>query len=312
MPSKKGKKKGGVSRLSELSSSFLLGEPLDEETAARVLELAGLLMIGLSIWLLLSLFSFHMPFESAGSGKNLGGRVGFYLADWSLTFLGLSAYLLAVLGLTWGCVVVARKEVELPVIRVIGAFSFVFSFAFILHLGFGAEVAADRVYAETNGLEYVTASTPYGPGGWLAYEWVPELVNRFGHPGLWVILITLATISFMLATEMAFYPAYVAFADWVEEARDRRGESFGTALWGWTKELFAGLWGFLRGADLDGKPVAKRAKSKKKPAKKAPTKKKPKKTPVVDEEEEYEDEEEEEDEYEEYDEEEEEYEDETV
>jgi S-DNA-T family DNA segregation ATPase FtsK/SpoIIIE len=289
LPSKKGRKKGGSGRLSELSSSFLLGEPLDEETAARVLELAGLLMVGLSIWLLLSLFSYHMPFEAAGSGHNLGGRVGFYLADWSLTFLGLSAYLLAVLGLTWGFVVVARKEVELPVIRVIGAFSFVFSFAFILHLGFGADVAeALNANAE---LDLVTSSAPYGPGGWLAHEWVPELVNRFGGLGLWVILVTLATISFMLATEMAFYPAYVAFADWVEEARDRRDESFGTAMWSWTKELFAGLWNFLRGADIDGQSVAQRAT----PKKKSP-KKKPKKKPIVDEEEEYEDEEEEEDE----------------
>lgn len=287
LPSKKGQKKGGVSRLSELSSSFLLGEPLDEETAARVLELAGLLMIGLSIWLLLSLFSFHMPFEAAGSSYNLGGRVGFFLAKFSLTFLGLSAYLLAVLGLSWGFVVVARKEVELPVIRVIGAFSFVFSFAFILHLGFGGDVEAAT--AAQGDLELVTSSAPYGPGGWLAYEWVPELISRFGGLGLWVILITLATISFMLATEMAFYPAYVAFADWVEDARDRRGESLGTAIWGWTKELFSGLWGFMRGADLENKP---KAKAKEKSAKKKPAKKKPaKKVAVVEEEEEYEDEE---------------------
>ncbi|MCP5020779.1 MAG: DUF87 domain-containing protein [bacterium] len=267
-----------------MSSSFLLGEPLDEATAARVLELAGLLMIGLSIWLLLSLFSFHMPFEAVGSGHNLGGRVGFFLAKFSLTFLGLSAYLLAVLGLSWGFVVVARKEVELPVIRVIGAFSFVFSFAFILHLGFFKPDAV--VHSD---LDLVTSSAPYGPGGWLAHEWVPELVSRFGGLGLWVILITLATISFMLATEMAFYPAYVAFADWVEDARDRRGESLGTALWGWTKELFAGLWGFMRGADLEGKPklTAKKKLAKKKAAKK----KAAKKVAVLEEEDEYEEEE---------------------
>ena len=136
MGRKKGSKKGVSSRWSELTSSFLLGEPLDEETAARVRELAGLMMIGLSLWLLLSLFSFHMPIEAEGSGRNLGGRVGFFLAEWSLTFTGLSSYLLAILGLSWGFIVVARKEVDLPMIRVLGALVFVFSFSFILQLGF--------------------------------------------------------------------------------------------------------------------------------------------------------------------------------
>jgi len=251
---KQGRKKRGGSRWSALTSSFLLGEPLDEETAARVRELAGLVMIGLSLWLLLSLASFYMPYGAAGAGHNLGGRVGFFLAKWALTFLGHSAYLLAVLGISWGFIVVARKQVDLPMIRVLGALVFVLSFAFILDLGFVGDEA--RAQMDLGDLSHVTSSAPFGPGGWLAHAWVPTLVHRFGSLGLWVILITVGIVSFMLATEMAFYPAYVAFTDWVEDSRERRGESLLAAGGRWSKELFLGLWDFLRGADLKDQPIA--------------------------------------------------------
>ena len=293
MGRKKGRKgkQGGESRWSVLTQSFLLGEPLDEDTAARVRELAGLLMIGLALWLLLCLFSFHMPFDAPGSGHNLGGRVGFFLAQFTMTFMGYAAFLLAVLALSWGFVVVARKEVDLPMIRVLGALIFTISFAFILDLAFVGQEARDLM--DLGNLSPLTASAPYGPGGWLAHEMVPILESRFGSPGLWVVLITLALVSFMLATEMAFYPAYVAFTDWVEDARERRGESIWAATGRWSKELFAGLWDFLRGADLKDLPKKAIAKSKAKAASKSRAKAKAS-TEEEEDEEEYEDEDEEE------------------
>ena len=36
---------------------------------------------------------------------------------------------------------------------------------------------------------------------------------QFGRAGLWLLLSITAVISFMLATEMAFYPAIAAFRD---------------------------------------------------------------------------------------------------
>ncbi len=260
-------------------SSFLFGQPLDEDTASRVRELMGLLQIGLFIWLLVSMSSYHEPYHEAPGGANLGGKVGFYLAQWALSFIGLSGYLFAVLGICWGFVIVARKSIDLPVIRTVGAAFFVMSFAFILDLGFVELEGRDELAGLSSGL-------PHGPGGWLAYVWNPVLVDRFGDPGLWVLLLTMALISFALATEMAFYPALSAFGEWAAERRERWGEDLLPALWGWTKDLMGGLWDFLRGADLEpvtagAKAKAKsKAKAKKKPAaKKKAAPKKPKKKP---------------------------------
>ena len=52
---------------------------------------------------------------------------------------------------------------------------------------------------------------PYGPGGWFALQTTPFLETKFGVVGLWLLMIAVAMVAFMLATEMAFYPALVAF-----------------------------------------------------------------------------------------------------
>ncbi|MDP6384761.1 MAG: hypothetical protein QGI93_01060, partial [Planctomycetota bacterium] len=59
---KKGKKgKGKNGRVGQIVQSFLFGDELDDATAARVRELSGLFMTGVSIWLFISLFSFYTP-----------------------------------------------------------------------------------------------------------------------------------------------------------------------------------------------------------------------------------------------------------
>jgi DNA segregation ATPase FtsK/SpoIIIE, S-DNA-T family len=276
------KKKAKKGRLGALVGSFLFGEPLDDGASARVRELTGLAMIGAALWLFLSLWTFYTPPRDAGAaGKNLGGLLGHYLADGAFRTLGVSGYLLAVLGVCWGCIIVARKKVDLAVIRIMGAGVFVISFAFVLDLGFGPDLGL----RETS--EGLSNELPYGPGGYLAYVTMPVLVERFGSLGLWILLLTTSCISFMLATEMAFYPAVRAFGEWVEERQEVRGEGLARALWSWVRQLFVGLWDFLTGADLT-EPAKKKAASKKK-----------KKAEPEDEYEEYEEGEEEEDEWEE-------------
>src|SRR6185436_2757079 len=79
----------------------------------------------------------------------------------------------------------------------------------------------------------------------------PVLVEKLGRPGLWILLVLSTLISFMLATEMAFYPAGLAFRDWIAERQGKGGESAPAAILGWLRRLFVGLWSFLRGADLE-------------------------------------------------------------
>lgn len=251
----KKRRRGGRARTSRdgrwgrFFSAFALGREVDDRTSSHLQEIKGLVLIGFSLWLFLSLLSYG-PAQFGGvsgveSRWNWGGQAGFYLADWVFLGIGWAGYLLVFLALAWGAILVARKRVALPTLRVFGGLCFLLSSALLLELGFGDE---------SHG------RPPYGPGGWLAGELVGAartaqgapaiLVQKFGGPGLWILLTLSAIISFMLATEMAFYPAARAFHGWVTERRHERGETVLRAVLGWLGHLFAGLWDFLRGADL--------------------------------------------------------------
>jgi DNA segregation ATPase FtsK/SpoIIIE, S-DNA-T family len=198
----------------------------------------------------------HVPLnDPQAAGRNWGGQVGHYLASWVLMAIGWAGYLLSFLGLAWGAVLIGRKQVVWPTLRVFGGLCFLFSTAFLLQLTFGEGFAR-----EVERLGGASNTLPYGPGGWAALELVgpapagaagePLLVEKFGGPGLWILLIAVAVISFMLATEMAFYPALAAFAAWLGERRSA-GQGALEALGGWLARLGRAWWDFLRGADLE-------------------------------------------------------------
>ncbi|HEX6885670.1 MAG TPA: DNA translocase FtsK [Planctomycetota bacterium] len=213
----------------------------DEATVERLQEMKGLAAIGLALWIFVSLVSFA-PGEPGGPVSNWGGLAGHVVAEWIYAALGYSGYALAALVLAWGMVLVARKRISLPFLRGFGSACFLLSSAFLFQLA-----AGDR-----GGLEY-------GPGGYIALELVgpgvndqyvpPVLVQKLGGPGLWILLVLSTLISFMLATEMAFYPAALAFRDWIAERQGK--ESAPAAILGWLGGLASGLWSFLRGADLE-------------------------------------------------------------
>jgi len=247
MPGSTEKKRGrarsrGASLFERLGAARDAGGP--NETAQHIQEMKGLLVIGLALWLLVALVSFEHPIEEADGG-NWGGQAGAYVAAFAFSFLGWSAYSLAILALAWGAVLVARKRISLPWVRVLGSACFLIASAFLFQLAAG-DHARDL---------------PYGPGGYFALELVgpgghgqhvpPVLVEKLGRPGLWILLVLSTLISFMLATEMAFYPAALAFRDWISERHGEGGESAPAAMLGWLRRLFVGLWSFLRGADLE-------------------------------------------------------------
>ena len=296
-----------LSRIGAALSLFVSGDEVDEETSNHLQEIKGLLLIGAALWLGVALASYHTPYGLAG--KNWGGQAGWYLASWVYVGLGWSGYLLVFLALTWGGVLVARKHVGWPMLRVFGGLCFLLSAAFLAELALGESRPP-------------SAALPYGPGGYLALTLVggevggaaPLLIEKLGGPGLWILLVLAAVISFMLATEMAFFPAALAFAEWVAERRERRGESLPAAITGWLVRLFRGLWSFLRGSDLEAATVPGGARAggakKPKPRRRAKSADETGALFAEDDEEEDEDEEEwdeeeepeEEDEYEEYDE----------
>src|SRR5688572_29102116 len=115
-------------------------------------------------------------------------------------------------------------------LRFFGGLVFVLSTAFLLQHAFGPPVTSGTDLALAT--EDLGARMPYGPGGWLALSSTSFLVDKFGGVGLFLLLSLLALVSFLIATELAFYPAVRGFLDWLEERREKRGESLLAALAG--------------------------------------------------------------------------------
>ncbi len=272
-------------RLRDLVLGLVTGRELDEQSEDQVHEVLGLLLIGLSIWLGISLFSFYEPFDDPGAvGRNWGGQIGHYLASWALILIGWAGYLLALLGCAWGAILVGGRHVQWPLLRVFGGICFLIATAFLFQLVFGPGFYAKHYLAAEQGrLSAGLNGLPYGPGGWLALELigpspntphggVAPLVEKFGKPGLWVLLSLIALSSFTLATERAFFPALSAFGSWLGERRAQAGEGFLRALGGFLGRMFSGWWAFLSGADLELTPAPPASKPKAASKKKAKAK----------------------------------------
>jgi S-DNA-T family DNA segregation ATPase FtsK/SpoIIIE len=235
---KSAKRPSFFARLAVVGKTLLFGRDEDEPPSDRAQEIKGLVLIALSIWLFLALISYYRPYGDPGaSGLNWGGKVGFYLAQIALSASGLAGLLFTWLAGCWGAILVARKELASPWVRLFGGVCFVFSLAMLLEMTFGSSVEFSN-------------RLPYGVGGWPAYQLVPVMQEKFGAPGLWILMPVLALVSFMLATEMAFYASIVALREWADTRREERGESFTKAAWNWTRGLALGLWDFLRGAPI--------------------------------------------------------------
>jgi S-DNA-T family DNA segregation ATPase FtsK/SpoIIIE len=225
----------------------------ETEAAGHVQEIKGLALFGVALWLCVSMASYYRPIDDpAARGLNWGGQIGFYLADLAYMATGVAGILFAALGMAWGLVLVARKRVGWPALRVLAALCFVLSVAFLVELAFGT----GSVGGAGDGAVHLAGSRmPYGPGGWFALQATPVLAEKFGGVGLWILMVLVALTAFMLATEMAFWPALSALADWAQRRREERGESLFAAIAGWTGSLALGLWNFARGAALD-EPLA--------------------------------------------------------
>jgi DNA segregation ATPase FtsK/SpoIIIE-like protein len=228
---------GLSARLVSIGRGFF--HPAEESEPSRhAQEIKGILLIGFSLWLAISMASYYRPFhDPQADGMNWGGQLGFYLAGAAFIGAGLAGLIFALLGVCWGAILVARKEVPKASLRLFAAFAFVMGIAFLLQMGFGGAVEPD-------------GRLPFGPGGYFALQATPFLATKLGGPGLWIVMLLLTLVSFMLATEMAFYPSLVAFREWSQRRREQRGEGLVRAVSIWTGNLVLGLWDFLRGARL--------------------------------------------------------------
>jgi len=237
MSRKRREKESAWRRLVHVVTSSLFGRDVDEETRDRLQEIKGLFLIGFSLWFFVAMVSYWQPLGGLGTeGYNWAGGVGFYLADSVFKFTGWASYVIPLLGVAWGVVLVTRKVVAFPALRLFGGAAFLFATSLALSLQFE---------------DVITAHSPYGSGGWIAGKITPSLKEKFGAAGIWLLLIPTCLTSFTLATEMVFYPSLTAFVKWIGRRREESEETAGQAIWRWTKGLVAGLWGFLLGEGIE-------------------------------------------------------------
>ena len=162
---------------------------------ARREALALLLIVGLCLYLLLSLFTFTLrdPTDLVvprGDWRNLGGVVGYYLADSLLFVFGFAAYVLVVFGVSWGVVLLMHRQIEKMALKALGAVVFTSMVALLL--------------AGPEGVAGACEASPYGGGGKLGANLSPKLHFAFGGSGRILLLIFGALFSLLLATEWLF------------------------------------------------------------------------------------------------------------
>ncbi|MCB9895279.1 MAG: DNA translocase FtsK [Planctomycetes bacterium] len=157
-------------------------------------ECAALSLILVVAFLILSIVSYD-PADIAGAvwplneqPANLGGRIGAVAVHLGYTFLGVGTYLLVgVLGVYASLIFFRRKAADWPV-RLIGTTLLVVTFAAL----FGDSYSDSGIMPSRGG---VIGTTIFG------------LLNaNFGMTGTYLVLAFTALLSFLLATDILFYP----------------------------------------------------------------------------------------------------------
>ena len=157
-------------------------------------EILSLVLLGLTAFLALAFFS-------SGRGDNLCGPKGEALAGWLLGSFGYSAWLVVACFGIWGAVLFTRAEA--PSFSIRGA-------GLLLCL-----VSCSALFAHLFG----DVAGRYPAGGVLG-----EYINRqltsvagLGVVGTRIVLVVCTLITFVLATDIAYYATLVAGAQWVKQ-----------------------------------------------------------------------------------------------
>ncbi len=157
-------------------------------------ECAALSLLLVVAFMILSIVSYD-PADVAGAvwpvneqANNLGGRIGALAVHLGYTFLGVGTYLLVgVLGVYATLVFFRRKAADWPV-RLIGTVMLVATFAAM----FGDSYSDSGVMPSRGG---VVGASIFG-----------LLQANFGMTGAYLVLAFTALLSFLLATDILFYP----------------------------------------------------------------------------------------------------------
>lgn len=167
---------------------------LSEHGRERLREVVSLLLLGLTLFLALACVS-------AGRGDNLCGTTGERAAMLLLGSFGYAAWLLVLCFASWGVVLFTRMETQSFSMRASGlALCLVSLSALLAHF-------------------FDDAGTRFAPGGTVG-EYLNNLLiltGGFGVVGTRVILVMLTLVTFVLATDVAYFAALASSARWLGE-----------------------------------------------------------------------------------------------
>jgi S-DNA-T family DNA segregation ATPase FtsK/SpoIIIE len=171
-------------------------QPPTEEVLHRRREIVALILLGLTFFLTLA-------FASSYGERNLCGRTGEWLARWALGSFGWAAWLMVgCLGL-WGGTLFARVQPDSFTVRVSGLLLCVVALSGLL----------THVFSSVQG--------NFPPGGIVGEFIIQQLeINAgLGNVGTLIVLLVLTLITFVLATDIAYYTSIVAGVGWIRGTR---------------------------------------------------------------------------------------------
>ncbi len=192
-----GRSKAGRNTKNAGSGRYSRGLGSSDESdglSPRWREILSLLLLGATTFLTLSCLS-------SGHGDNLCGPAGEALAGFLLGSFGYASWLVVACFAVWGCVLFTASEVPPFSIRGAGLILCMVSLAALLSHLFG------------------DSSGRYPAGGIIGEYINGQLIEAggLGVVGTRIVLVVLTLITFVLATDIAYYAALVTGAQWMRE-----------------------------------------------------------------------------------------------
>jgi len=154
-------------------------------------EILGIGLLGLFIFLLVSLLSYH-PFDpsfntlAGGTVKNLCGKVGSYISDLLIQIFGMMSYLLPAFTLLFSAFYLKKKQPPYPLVLSSGLVLLFLSLSLLL------EMIVGRIQLRGVGIPF---------SGFLGLLLEKTLVNLFSNFGSYLISIILFLISLFLIVQ---------------------------------------------------------------------------------------------------------------
>jgi DNA segregation ATPase FtsK/SpoIIIE, S-DNA-T family len=199
--------------------------PLPGKVAALLRESRLFVLVAAALYLSLVLTTFHRGDPgwshsvAAGDIRNLGGRVGAYIADTLLYLFGVSA---------WWWVVLLAYAVVWGYRRLDGS-SISDRRPFAIALGGFALLIVASSSLEFLRLYSLKAALPYAPGGMIGAIVGKALAATLGFTGTTLILLTLCAVSLSLFTGLSWFAVMEAIGtvlEWTYGWTIRRWESW--------------------------------------------------------------------------------------